>query len=67
MKTISYIFWNILTIGVPIFLFLDVDKMEFLPTEGSGGYGYVLFILLICVKFARFEKQIEELRTNKNV
>jgi hypothetical protein len=67
MKTISYIFWNILVIGVPIFLFLDVDKMEFLPTEGSGGYGYVLFILLICVKFARFEQQIEELRNNKNV
>lgn len=44
-----------------MFLFLDVDKMDFLPSEGSGGYGYVLFILLICIKFGILEKDIDDL------
>lgn len=61
MKKFSYIFWNILLIGIPMFLFLDVDKMDFLPSEGSGGYGYVLFILLICIKFGILEKDIDDL------
>lgn len=48
----------LLFFGVPIFFFLDVNKMHFFD---DNGIGYTMFIVLLCVHLAKNELRINEL------